>query len=911
MAINSLSASSKGFSGLASGLDTESMVEQMLAGTQTKIDKTNQKITQLGYKQELYRSVISDLQKFQNTYFRYTNQASNLMSQSFFNTKAATTTSSAYTVSGTTSASAGKITIDSIKSLATNYKQTSLMAASSKVGGQIDGTALTKWKDSLSSEKLTFKVGDTSVDIALSSFIGKGSNEIEDIVNKALTDGGAAASVKYLNGSFSLSANDSSAAVSVKGTDNALKLIGGKSIEGKGSASMKIDASAALPSFTFSVDGVSKEISFNPSSFINTDNSIDYDALAKNLSSSISSAFGSGITVESSNTGELKFGVTNPSRKISVSGDSDSLALLGLKNNDSNKLSLNTSVGKNHFATPVLGQYQKFSINGVDFSFSSNTSLSSIISAVNSSDAGVKMSYSSTSDTFTLESTVAGKRNSTFDIKQTEGNLMTAMFGVAASGNTTSAKLTKELTSATLPSGDFNFKGGTVNINVNGSNVALTLKGSYSSADSLVKALNGALSTQFGTDENNVANVAFSISGDTVSLKTTADYTAHISDNSLSSLGFDGTVTGATTLAEMGMKEGMSFEIDGTTVKLDASSSITNMISQINTAAGKDVAEFNQVEPYIRIFGVDIPMSFVDSSGKMFGQTEGSLSQGTEKSPDQLFSSTEGSNAVLSINGVEVERTSNSFTVDGVSYTLLDKTAEASTVTVTQDTDAIYDTVVKFVEDYNKLINNMNELLDADATYKDYAPLTTAQEDEMTEAQVEKWNEKAKEGLLKNDSILTSVLSGLRQCLYTKPEGSIPLYDLGITTSYFNTKDNLFINDTSELKTRISENPEEIMKLFTDPSSGLATMLNTAIDSAAKSSTVNPGSLVRMAGSTGSSDTSSSIYKETKDLKEKLKRFENLYENEYDRYWSQFNEMEQLISKMNSTSSWLSSMTSA
>jgi len=178
----------------------------------------------------------------------------------------------------------------------------------------------------------------------------------------------------------------------------------------------------------------------------------------------------------------------------------------------------------------------------------------------------------------------------------------------------------------------------------------------------------------------------------------------------------------------------------------------------------------------------------------------------------------------------------------------------------------------------------------------------------MTESQIEKWNEKAKEGLLRNDSTLNTVLSSLRQTLYTKPEGGIALYDLGITTSYFGTKDNLTIEDKASLKSKIAEDPEAVMKLFTDSSKGLSTLLNNAINGAAKSSVSDPGILVRMAGSKGVTDTSSSIYKQTKELKEKLNKLEDQYESEHERYWKQFSQMEQMIAQMNSTSSWLGNM---
>ncbi|MDF3004358.1 MAG: flagellar hook protein [Oscillospiraceae bacterium] len=917
MAINSLSAASKGFSGLASGIDTESVVKSMLSGTQSKIDSQNQKKTQLEYKQEMYRSVISDLQAFQTTYFSYTNQSSNLLSQSFFESKSASTTSSNYTVTAASGAAVGNVTVNEIKSLATNFKQTANITASTDITGTLSTEKLQALGDALTNDMITFKIGTKTIDVSVGALAGKSNLEAKSILNAALKDGDTAlATVEYVNGSFTLTTADKDATFSITG-ESANKLFGSSNVSGTGSASFKLDTSAVLPTLTVTIDGIAKSINFNP---LDTSTSID-----KQLNNAIASAFGSGVTVTPPDgAGNFKITAANGSRKISITGSQDTMAALGFKNSVSNKISLNSSLNNNYFSTTIVGQRQEFTINGVDFSFSSEQSISSIMNAINNSDAGVKITYSSTTDKFSMESTSSGLREAGygFQISQSEGNLMTALFGVAPSGNTTGAALTKQLTSATIPEGDFLFKPGTVNLNVNGNNVSLTIPNNYTSAESLVGAVNEALVNQFGKDSSNNPNVSFVISedGKTINLNTSADYTAYIYDDSLSALGFDTKVTGTSTLAELGIKDNVAFNIGGNPLSIPVSDSIDTMIQKIKdayTTAGGSSADFSvslekptDGKAYIRICGVDIPMDFIDTSGKLFGQTEGNLSTQTSVAGG-LTTVEQGSNAVVVINGVEVERNSNSFTVDGVSLTLLNETNTASTITVTQNTDRIYETVVKFVEDYNTLINSMNKLLDADPTYKKYAPLTTEQEDEMTEKQVEKWETKAKEGLLRNDSTLSGVLASLRGTLYTKPEGSMALYDLGISTSYFGTKDNLTISDPSKLKSFIAENPDAIMKLFTDPDTGLATMLNTALSDAARTSTINPGSLVRIAGSTGKTDNSSSIYKQIKDIQSGLKKLETRYQKEYKRYWAKFNSMESLISNMNSTSSWLSSMMSS
>ena len=90
-------SSNKGFSGLASGIDTESMVEAMLSGTQSKIDKQNGLKQQLEWKQEIYRDIINQINAFQSKFFG-TSSTTGLLNQSFYNSMKALCSSGAFGV---------------------------------------------------------------------------------------------------------------------------------------------------------------------------------------------------------------------------------------------------------------------------------------------------------------------------------------------------------------------------------------------------------------------------------------------------------------------------------------------------------------------------------------------------------------------------------------------------------------------------------------------------------------------------------------------------------------------------------------------------------------------------------------------------------------------------------------------
>ena len=130
---SSKASSSKGFSGIASGMDTDSMVEAMLAGTQAKIDKQQGLKQQALWKQELYREIITQINAFQSKFFS-TTSGTNLLSRSFYNLMSATSATSAFKVSATSSAPAGATKIK-VERLATNTKLTSGSAVSGKLAG--------------------------------------------------------------------------------------------------------------------------------------------------------------------------------------------------------------------------------------------------------------------------------------------------------------------------------------------------------------------------------------------------------------------------------------------------------------------------------------------------------------------------------------------------------------------------------------------------------------------------------------------------------------------------------------------------------------------------------------------------------------------------------------------------------
>ena len=160
--------------------------------------------------------------------------------------------------------------------------------------------------------------------------------------------------------------------------------------------------------------------------------------------------------------------------------------------------------------------------------------------------------------------------------------------------------------------------------------------------------------------------------------------------------------------------------------------------------------------------------SYAPAAGKIFdsagnvvtGLTEGQyIENGTLYNAD---GSVAGSGYTYAEDGVKDNATANGILV-GKDGSVQKFDGKADTITVSQDTDKMMDGIKEFVDEYNKLVKTLNDYLDEDASYRDYQPLTAAQKKEMSEREIELWEEKAKEGLLRRDSTIETFLQQMRK----------------------------------------------------------------------------------------------------------------------------------------------------
>lgn len=374
-------------------------------------------------------------------------------------------------------------------------------------------------------------------------------------------------------------------------------------------------------------------------------------------------------------------------------------------------------------------------------------------------------------------------------------------------------------------------------------------------------------------------------------------------------------LTTSSKLSDLGISD-YKFTVNGKEFEFNADTKVSDVISQVNASDAGVKMVYNSLSDTFKMTSASTGEGYeIEMSGEI---------------ADKFFAGaqfTAGKNAIVNIDGVTVERTSNTFAVNGITMELKattgnygenptvgadgkfvtqDGTADgAAEISASRDTDKIMETIKDFVKDYNSLIADLNELTHSSKTYTKYDPLTDEQKKEMKDSEIEAWEKKSKEGLLSGDSDISSFLQSMRTSLYSKADSGFSLSMFGIDSSS-NWKDYGKLEiDEDKLKEALQSNPDDVMKTF----NSVANDLNTACKNAASTSLASPGTLVTIAGVKGKvSENNNNIKSQLDNIADTLERLQEKYDQSKTRYWKQFNAMETALSNMSSTSSYLTQM---
>ena len=861
--------------GLASGLDTDSLVESMTSSTRSKIAKQNQQKQLLQWKMDDYRAISSKLIAFQNNYTSYGSET-NLRSPSFFDETLLSVigeNSKYVSVSGS-SDNVKNISVNAVKQLAQNTSYVSSSAVSDQVlnSGSLTGSE-TFTSSKLDGQSISFTYGSKSFTVTLSKGDGKTNKyqSVEDIVkelNERLKETDYGTDSKKLSEivtfgydknsgevTFDFASPDvANAGNSIKITDSSEDLLKVLGFEEEDTATK----GSPIKGTAIADDELTKE---------------DYQVTKK---------------FEDMLTGEgktISFTYNGTTKSIELPGAD--ATVIGADGKEQKIFNEDKSVNMDNLATYLENQLGKaFGSGRIDVSYNYNGS-----------------------GTLDFRTIKAGSGEISLNgIKDGSGTDDKTSVLEITSGNTDALKALK------LTAGDSN---------------RLNLDASV--AESGLEMKNSGYTLQNDENRNDyVVNIKNDVTGEIITIDKTIDGTKFSADTSLND------IIKAINNSDANVKVSYS-ETSDTFTLTSTDPGASGKFSIVGGAVGsdgskiedKDGSKFNLGQA---IFGKQVGVTDKNDEGKYINSD---------------YTVTEGQDAVIFVDydgeggaePVEITRSSNTFDIDGLTVTVkgtfgmnesgsgVDPASEAVTFGAEVDADKIVDAVKQMITDFNEIISVSNTEL-TEKRNRDYAPLTDEQKEEMTDDQIEKWEEKAKAGMLFNDSDLNSFTSSIRFIFSSDSETIKLLEDMGITTSSSYSDHGKLTFDETKFRAALASDPESVSDLFTrteettvgadgktvvTQKAGIMNQIKDVFDKYAGTSGAVKGVFVQIAGATESplSMLDNSLLDQMNDIDDIIDDLQDKLETETERYYSQFTNLETFISQMNSQSSWLSSQFSS
>lgn len=377
------------------------------------------------------------------------------------------------------------------------------------------------------------------------------------------------------------------------------------------------------------------------------------------------------------------------------------------------------------------------------------------------------------------------------------------------------------------------------------------------------------------------------------------------------SLGSELSPSNSTKLKDLDFKNSMnfvdgtvSFKINGETFSFSEEDTLQNVLNTVNSNGNAGVIlNYSRLSDTFKIeskkTGADPEIIIENITGTAFGESGAfGIATGTYKN---------GEDAEVIIDGITVTRSSNTFTIDGITYTLNEKTDPDADIgfRLTQNADKAVESIKGFVDAYNLLILKLDTLL-VERKARDergYTPLTEAEKEAMSDEQIEKWEAIAKKGLLYNDRSIRSMLDRLRSTLYaTVADAGVSPAQIGIKTGHWTNKGQITL-DEDALRSALENDPHQVMSVFTNISSsddasvkysenGLLKRISDVFDSYTKSS----GTAL------------SSLGEDIDEMVDKIDLMEEKMMELEEKYYQKYAAMETALAKLQSQSDWLGSM---
>ncbi len=460
-----------------------------------------------------------------------------------------------------------------------------------------------------------------------------------------------------------------------------------------------------------------------------------------------------------------------------------------------------------------------------------------------------------------------------------------------------------------------------VSFTVDGTTKSIILADNYADFDALKTDLQTKLNSAFGVNKISVAGtdkLLFDSVGSSVAIG--GELVAELGFTS----GASNVLSTSTSLAAaFGIGSNPVFSVNGVSsasMGIKSTDTIKQLMDKINSSTA----------------GVQVSYSSISDKFTMKSTKEGVANNVELTDTDGFFANSlklstgnrvAGVDAQLTIDGVALTRATNTFEIDGTSITLKQTyvpanpgTASDIRINIASDPTAATATVKKFVEKYNELIDKITTKT-LEKRNRDYAPLTDQQRKDLSEDEIKLWEEKAKSGLLRSDSMLQGIADKLRATVFKAVDGlGISLQDIGISTSKSYSDNGKLVLDETKFNQALTERPNEVIELFTkesnteysdsvnrktrDNENGWANRINDIFQDQIRLTrdvSGKRGFLIEKAGyEKDDAEALSTIAKRMSSMDTSIATLMDNMANKEELYYARFSRMESMLSQMNS-----------
>ena len=926
---SSLYNSANIISGLASGMDTEGMIESLVQSYQNKIQTLNNKATKIQWKQDAYRSIISKMASFSSKYTSYTS-STNLLSSSFFSSAikvaAQGKMSDKVTASGRTDSD---VVLTSVDQLATAARYVTTAG-----GLKGDGGNLVTASDELDlnsdvtlgtlSGSLSFAYGSKTVSISF--------DEVTDRIGVD-EDGGKA------NLTAQMKTEKLAELIREKLGDEKITLSSGEAV----SAADRIDVVVAGNTIRFAdKSGAGNSVSISSASksiqsALGIGDMSDTDNPVRSISVNDKTEFTKDVKAYEYLSGKsMNINVDGTTKTIQMpkieavkKGEGDDEEITGYK------LTMPTTVKDSYGNTSYVYDTDKLdkskytitkqgetkTVENVDDIAGAYTEM--LQKSVNSA-FGNKLEVSNTAeDSSKLKLEFKVKEGSNLLINTSVGE--TLGIGRTATNYLNTSKTLGELARESMDFENmFKTEDGKADFVING--VTIGRYGKDAKLSDIISDINS----------NSEAGVKVSYSKTTRefvfnSKETGSENQIELGDGLAQTI-FGAPGSGSDSFAET---YGVSVEDGGSkwvsfksgdfdsAIKIDENTSLEDAAKKLNGI----ISNYGYTASYNKTSG---QLIVTDDTGKMV-DVEMSV-DGEKLEPEFATSYTPGQDAkfTVKVNGTEKEmiRGNNSADIDGLTinfkgtFSKDDEDYEEVSFKVSTDSDKIVDAVKSMISDYNEM---MAEIRSAYATmpyqnssgaFQTYEPLSEDDMAGMSESAIQRYEEKAKQGILFGDTNLRALYERMQSVFQPGGADSVLLSKIGIGTSFSSDNTTMITLDENKLREALDSDPDAVADIFTRTgesgasSNGIMQSMKVQLDRYAGLTGATKGILIQQAGTPLNSLSllDNQWQKEIDNIGTQIEKWQDKLESQVDRYTSMFSKLEVLINQMNSQSSTLAGL---